>query len=796
MASRCRWVFPVVFVTVAFVACGGTKTNPPDLGPEIDEDTGDNGIDLIDVKDVGPEDVGGRDVLDVLDVPELLDGDGGTEDIPPEAIDVGPDTFVCTIDTDCPDDSTDTCSVGKCQGGHCTLVTRNCSDGLDCTYDPICSPGVQGGCSHIYQADKPCAGCNLDADCYSPDPCVLNTCVPCPISNENGYDEFTCPTSGKVCKHVTCAGCNDNNPCTTDRCDATGKVFNTPVNCTDFNPCTTDTCHPNPSDPNLGYRCEHTSADQMCIVCSAADQCNTINTNPSPNCFQGSCTTIPVEDGAAVCGRGILCPTGTTCDATQGLCMTKVCTYEAKPCDDGDPCTADSCDAQNGCTHTCVCTSPCTTASVAGESSTECNDDNACTLDQCVQGSATGVCASTSLTCVHTTINCDDGDDTTFDTCDPTLGCQHKTLPPVGQSCKDSDCQTIIGKCGVGICDTPNGPCDLTLIDCDDGDPCTQDGCSATTGCQHINIANCGAGCKSVIDCEDRDPCTTDTCVDGNCHHSANPCNDGNQCTLDLCIPGTGCTHVDITECAIPCKTDEACKPASLCAVGTCNHATGRCDVADKDCNDNNPCTVDTCDPLSGTCQYALVSNPPPECVACTAGDDTTCAQAQTDPCYTARCDTMTLVCVSFPVDCDDQDSCTTDSCVKGTGECLHTPPAVLPALPGRPGLRMLPDAELLHHRPLQHRGGPEGPVRVGAAELQQRRRPVPERHVPAGHLPVPVRQEELRRRESLHGRPVRRQGRVRPRNEGLRRRPAMHERLVRPDHRPVQVHAGRVRRQ
>ena len=72
--------------------------------------------------------------------------------------------------------------------------------------------------------------------------------------------------------------------------------------------------------------------------------------------------------------------------------------------------------------------------------------------------------------------------------------------------------------------------------DCDDGNACTDDECGEIGGdrCVHTNNAN---------PCEDGDLCATssDTCNSGVCV-GGDPvdCDDGNPCTEDVCVPSWG----------------------------------------------------------------------------------------------------------------------------------------------------------------------------------------------------------------------------------------------------------------
>ncbi len=104
---------------------------------------------------------------------------------------------------------------------------------------------------------------------------------------------------------------------------------------------------------------------------------------------------------------------------------------------------------------------------------------------------------------------------------------------------------------------------------CDDGDPCTTDGCSALVGCVY-SPAN-GA------ECDDGDVCTlNDQCFGTVCAPSGLlNCDDGNECTLDSCDPAVGCVHIGEDE--VPADAPAHCE--GVPAVGWCDgHALVRCD--------------------------------------------------------------------------------------------------------------------------------------------------------------------------------------------------------------------------
>ncbi len=77
--------------------------------------------------------------------------------------------------------------------------------------------------------------------------------------------------------------------------------------------------------------------------------------------------------------------------------------------------------------------------------------------------------------------------------------------------------------------------------DCEDGNPCTDDGC-LDGRCVRVNNSN---------PCDDANACTTgDVCSEGSCV-GASPilCDDGEPCTTDTCDPAAGCVYVSIPYC-------------------------------------------------------------------------------------------------------------------------------------------------------------------------------------------------------------------------------------------------------
>lgn len=147
-------------------------------------------------------------------------------------------------------------------------------------------------------------------------------------------------------------------------------------------------------------------------------------------------------------------------------------------------------------------------------------------------------------------------------------------------ACDDADPCTPTDQCTAGAC-LGNG-----LLDCDDGNACTNDSCTPGQGCGSVN---------NTVSCDDGDPCTlVDQCVAGVCGGSGLPdCNDGNPCTDNSCSPGFGCTSLPN---AVACDDGEPCTLTDQCVAGVCVGGSL------LDCSDGDTCTVDSCDSATGAC--------------------------------------------------------------------------------------------------------------------------------------------------------------------------------------------------
>jgi hypothetical protein len=86
---------------------------------------------------------------------------------------------------------------------------------------------------------------------------------------------------------------------------------------------------------------------------------------------------------------------------------------------------------------------------------------------------------------------------------------------------------------GTNVCKPGTG-----VLDCGDGNPCTDDSCDPVLLCRHTN---------NTLPCVDGNECTIlDTCGGGVCSGTPVTCDDGNGCTNDGCDPLVGCVFAPI----------------------------------------------------------------------------------------------------------------------------------------------------------------------------------------------------------------------------------------------------------
>jgi subtilisin-like proprotein convertase family protein len=456
--------------------------------------------------------------------------------------------------------------------------------------------------------------------------------------------------------------------------DVTVTACCTPASCDDNNPCTDDAC-----DAVLG--CTHVNNDAA--SCSDGNDC----TGPD-FCSAGTC--VP---GANPCEDNNAC-TVDVCDGQGG------CTYTQVDCNDNNVCTDDSCIPATGCAH--------------ANNTDPCSDGNICTLgDTCaggvcvsgpgptpvqfcnstlitipavgaatpypspiiVTGQPSYLCSTTvdlngithtfpddldillaRLTGSNALIMSDVGGGTDVVSLSLTLSDAAATALPDSAALVAGTFQpTNIGAGDVfpAPAPAPTGGSALSVFNGTNpngtwnlwvDDQFTPDSGTMAGWC--VNLVSV---CTVDADCNDGNVCTDDACVNSSCTHTNNTvlCDDGNACTSgDTCTGGV-CVG----------GNPPNCDDSDACTTDSCNPGTGLCEHVAVVCNDNNSCTDDTCVSPTTGCVY-------------TPNDSNTCSDnnacTQTDSCVNGTC------VGTNPIDCDDANVCTTDSCAPASGTCAH----------------------------------------------------------------------------------------------------------------------------
>ena len=440
----------------------------------------------------------------------------------------------------------DVCTRGACQGAprDCSTAADQCNDGICneaadrcersplhdgtpcsdgdlCTQNDACQAGVCGGAPIVCSAQDQCHGvgvcdpstgsctnpvaegvaCDDGQFCTVDDTCRRGVCRGALRDCSALADQC----NGGVCNEATSecerapkrngSICDDGDACTrADTCQGGSCTGHNPVVCAAPDQChDAGTCDPgtgdcsNPAKPdgaacNDGDACTRLDACQAgaCagsdpVACAATDACHDAGTCDPRT---GSCSNPAKPDGTA-CDDTSACTLGDAC--SQGACVGA----EPANCDDGNPCTEDSCDAAGGCQHQAL------------PDGSSCSDGDACTVGDTCLG---GTCAARSRVACSPSDQCH-----AAGVCDPATGTCSNPARPDGSACSDGDPCTQNETCragtcspgdavvcvapdlchAAGVCDPTTGSCSSPEISCDDGDPCTLDGCLADTGCVH-----------------------------------------------------------------------------------------------------------------------------------------------------------------------------------------------------------------------------------------------------------------------------------------------------------------------
>ncbi len=441
-------------------------------------------------------------------------------------------------------------------------------------------------------------------------------------------------------------------------------VCTLPEECDDGLSCTVDACD--------NGTCVNTPDHAACedpLFCNGVELCDPVNGADVTGCAPSSgsdfcddglpCTTDTCDDIANECGHvavDSVCDDGIACNGTDSCSLVLGCVFndDADACDDGLSCTDDVCSSVTGaCEHI--------------PQSNQCDNGQFCDgVEQCNPAATPGGTGCED----GANPSCNDGFSCTTDSCnEATDGC---TFAANDAACSDSNvCD------GIEACDPLNGGAAVTGcreapqgLSCNDNVDCTVDTCDAQSGCANApNDAACGDGtnCDGINTCDavqgcvesaaticpntDNIACTVEACVEPNRNCASTPTNAA--CPAgQFCIAGQGCVA------GVPCDLDSDCDDGNACngdefCDGVCQSGI------EVTCDDGVACTFDSCVPATGACTFAPNND---ECSDGNACNGTETCNAQTG-------------CTNPPdVVCDDSKSCTANSCNPATGACVFAP--------------------------------------------------------------------------------------------------------------------------
>ena len=290
------------------------------------------------------------------------------------------------VGTVCGDGPAPCSAQDACDGsGHCLphdfADNTPCNDGDACTVEDVCLSTICTGTTKTCEDDNPCTanGCNPLSGCTFDD-----------LPDATACDDSDACTVEDACLSGECLGntrnCDDDNGCTTDRCDSLQGCLHEDLpdatTCDDGDACTVE-------DACLSGECLGNTRD-----CDDDNMCTTDRCDTAQGCLYDLVADETACDDEDACTEG---------DA----CLSGECLGNSVDCDDGNQCTTEHCDTEQGCLYENV------------PDETACNDENACTdEDVCMSGE-----------CLGNSVDCDDENPCTVNGCDTSEGCTSEALP-------------------------------------------------------------------------------------------------------------------------------------------------------------------------------------------------------------------------------------------------------------------------------------------------------------------------------------------------------------------------------
>jgi hypothetical protein len=339
----------------------------------------------------------------------------------------------------CVDLSNDGANCGAC-GTSCSGDTPLCSGGTcvaSCDPDGSAPSQCGSSCADVASDALHCGSC--DSACPPGFVCTNGSCA---TQCDTGLTECCGKCVDTAADPTHCGGCAACDPGTPPACGAASPL------------CSNGTCK-NSCDPGLS-ECAGGCVDVFADT-SNCGGCNTVC--PSGQvCSSGACSSGGCAPGQTQCGSACVnldtsplhCgECDSACGGTDPVCNLGVCQAS---CPGGLSNCGNGCvDPQANATHCGACNSGCPSGTV-------------CDLGQCVADLASGGpgCGGGRMECDRA---CHDPMASIFHCGECGKGCSDKSIC-TADSCSAGECKNLSG-----------------AVNCDDGNPCTDEKCDAKLGC-------------------------------------------------------------------------------------------------------------------------------------------------------------------------------------------------------------------------------------------------------------------------------------------------------------------------
>ena len=579
-------------------------------------------------------------------------------------------TFTCEVDANCGDDNpcngTESCNTSA----HLCTAGTDLADGTECTSpaqtDGVCRAGecAPRGCGNgVVESGEDCEDGNTDPGDGCENDCSW-TCDDNPACDDgfscNGFEtcnltSHTCeagtaPMDGIECTTATMpAGVCRTGACIMAGC-GNGVVESATEECDDENTTPGDGC-----ESDCTFTCNGDLDCDDLDVCTGSETCDL-----GPHtCVAGT----PATDGT-VCAFGSI---------TDGICLGAACVMAGcgntfveagEDCDDGNAVDGDGCDTD--CTYSCEIEADCldtnlcngtescnvTTHTCQAGTALVCNDGDACTADTCdaargCQASlidmdgdghaplALGACGSD---CLDTNPNVYVGAEELCDGIDNNCNAMVDEVAPSWYIDCDRDGYAGSTSGAIQSCTTPTiatpgcsgrwislRPAGTGTIDCNDGSSAVRPGATEIVGDEADQ--NCDGREICYADSDDDDYRTTSQvastdldCTDPGEARATEPSNDCNDSNMAI---NPGATETIGDQIDYNCDGRETCyldadddgylvaSPATRSSTDTdcTDQYEGRSSDPRTDCNDNNanirPGALELCNAVDEDCNGA-----------------------------------------------------------------------------------------------------------------------------------------------------------------------------------------------